>query len=121
VPAVLARPLIRRPGATASASPAALALRRLRHDREALAFALLLALLLVALLGAPLYASHVAGTTPAENHLTDRITLDGERTDVVSLDGIPIGPPGAGRISSAQTKTAGTSWSGSSTGGGPRS
>jgi peptide/nickel transport system permease protein len=92
VPAVLARTLIRRPDATASASPAALALRRLRHDREALAFALLLALVLVALLGAPLYASHVAGTTPAENHLTDQVTLDGERTDVVSLDGIPIGP-----------------------------
>lgn len=92
MPAVLARTLIRRPGATASASPAALALRRLRHDREALAFALLLALVLVALFCAPLYASLVAGTTPAENHLTDQVTVDGERTDVVSLDGIPIGP-----------------------------
>jgi hypothetical protein len=121
VPAVLARTPIRRPGATTSASPAALALRRLRHDREALAFALLLALMLVALLGAPLYASHVAGTTPAENHLTDQVMLDGERTDVVSLTASRSARRGAGRISSAQTKTAGTSWSGSCTGGGPRS
>jgi len=52
-----------RPGAT-SASPAALALRRLRHDREALGFALLFALLVGALFAAPLYASVVAGTTP---------------------------------------------------------
>ena len=80
-----------RPGAT-SASPAALALRRLRHDREALGFALLFALLVGALFAAPLYASVVAGTTPAENHLTDQVTSDGERIDVVSLDGIPIGP-----------------------------
>jgi peptide/nickel transport system permease protein len=92
VPAVLARPPSRRPGATASASPAALALRRLRQDREALVFALLLALMLVALLGAPLYATLVADTTPAENHLTDQVTVDGERVDVVSLDGTPIGP-----------------------------
>jgi hypothetical protein len=121
VPAVLARPPIRRPGATASGSPAALALRRLRHEREALVFALLLALMLVALLGAPLYATLVADTTPAENHLTDQVTVDGERVDVVSLDGIPIGPTWAGSTSSAQTRTAGTSWFGSCTGPGPRS
>lgn len=58
-----ARMLTSRANATPSASPAALALRRLRHDREALAFALLLALLLVAFIGAPLYASLVARTT----------------------------------------------------------
>ena len=47
---------------------------------------------MLALLAAPLYASEVAHTTPSENHLTDRTAVDGEPTDVVSLDGIPIGP-----------------------------
>lgn len=41
---------------------------------------------------APLYASQVAHTTPSENHLTDRTVVNGESTNVVSLEGIPIGP-----------------------------
>jgi peptide/nickel transport system permease protein len=75
-----------------SAGPWALALRRLRHDRSALAFGALFLLIVLALLAAPLYASDVAHTTPAENHLTSRTVVDGKPTDVVSLDGIPIGP-----------------------------
>jgi len=55
-------------------------------------FAALFLLILVAILAAPLYASEVAHTTPAENHLTDQTEVDGETVDVVSLDGIPIGP-----------------------------
>jgi peptide/nickel transport system permease protein len=47
---------------------------------------------LVVVLAAPLYASQVAHTTPAQNHLTDRAVVDGKPTNVVSLDGIPIGP-----------------------------
>jgi peptide/nickel transport system permease protein len=43
-------------------------------------------------LAAPLYASRVAHTTPSENHLTERIVIDGRQTDIVSLSGIPIGP-----------------------------
>jgi peptide/nickel transport system permease protein len=46
----------------------------------------------LALLAAPLYASEIAGTGPADNHLTDRIEIDGRPTDVVSLEGTPIGP-----------------------------
>jgi peptide/nickel transport system permease protein len=69
-----------------------LALRRLRRDRVALGFGVLFALGLVAFFAAPLYASQVAGTTPVENHLTDQITIDGERANVVSLEGVPIGP-----------------------------
>jgi peptide/nickel transport system permease protein len=46
----------------------------------------------LAVLTAPLYASQVAHTTPSENHLTDQTVIDGEPTDVVSLEGIPIGP-----------------------------
>lgn len=77
---------------TSSPGPGARALRRLLRDRAALAFGILFVLVLVAFLAAPLYASQVAGTTPAENHLTDQVTIDGEREDVVSLDGFPIGP-----------------------------
>ena len=49
-------------------------------------------------LAAPLWADHVAHTTPYKNHLTDQIVVDGEKTDVVSLDGIPIGPTWQGEF-----------------------
>ena len=49
-------------------------------------------MILLAILAAPLYASEVAHTTPSENHLTDKTVIDGKPTDVVSLDGVPIGP-----------------------------
>jgi peptide/nickel transport system permease protein len=55
-------------------------------------FGALFALILVAVLAAPLYASEIAGTTPSENHLTEQTVIDGEPTDIVSLEGIPIGP-----------------------------
>jgi len=48
--------------------------------------------IVVLILAAPLYASQVAHTTPSENHLTDRTLVNGEPTNVVSLEGIPIGP-----------------------------
>jgi len=80
------------PTPAVSAGLGTLALRRLRRDRAALAFGALFAVLLVALLAAPLYASQVAGTTPDANHLTDQVAIDGKQTDVVSVDGIPIGP-----------------------------
>jgi peptide/nickel transport system permease protein len=72
--------------------PWALALRRFRRDRAAVLFGWLVLLILLALLAAPLYASEVAHTTPEENHLTDQTTIDGKPTNVVSLDGVPIGP-----------------------------
>ena len=80
-----------RPGA-APAGPGAQAFRRLRRDRWALAWGALFLLLLVAFLAAPLYASAVAGTGPSDNHLTDQITVAGEREYIVSIEGIPIGP-----------------------------
>jgi peptide/nickel transport system permease protein len=55
-------------------------------------FGCLFALIVLAVLAAPMYASQVAHTTPSENHLTDQTVIDGERTNVVSLEGIPIGP-----------------------------
>jgi peptide/nickel transport system permease protein len=56
------------------------------------AFGVLFGLIVLAILLAPLYASEVAGTGPSDNHLSDRISVDGRETDVVSIDGIPIGP-----------------------------
>lgn len=41
---------------------------------------------------APIYADHVAETTPSDNHLSEQIEVDGETRDVVSLTGEPIGP-----------------------------
>jgi peptide/nickel transport system permease protein len=55
-------------------------------------FGAMFALIILAVLAAPLYASQVAHTTPSENHLTDQTVVDGEPTNVVSLEGVPIGP-----------------------------
>jgi hypothetical protein len=41
------------------------------------AFGVLLALIILALFGASLCVSRVAGTSPEENHLTDAVTIDG--------------------------------------------
>jgi peptide/nickel transport system permease protein len=72
--------------------PWRLGLRRLRRNKTALAFGFLFILLVAACLAAPLYAKHVAETTPTENHLSDTITVDGQQKNVVGLDGVPIGP-----------------------------
>jgi peptide/nickel transport system permease protein len=66
--------------------------RRFRRDRAAVGFGIFLALLLLAFFAAPLYAHRVAETTPEANHLTDTVTIDGKTHDVVSLEGLPIGP-----------------------------
>ena len=72
--------------------PWRLGLRRLRRNKVAIAFGLLFVLLVLACLGAPLWAKHVAHTGPNENHLSDQIEVGGETKNVVSLDGVPIGP-----------------------------
>src|SRR4051812_10500623 len=63
-----------------------------RRHKGALAFGALFVLLVASALLAPFFASHVAHTTASANHLSDQITVDGKKTDVVSLDGVPIGP-----------------------------
>ena len=75
-----------------------LAARRLRRDKTALAFGFLFILLVAACLAAPLWAEHVAHTTPEENHLSDVITVDGEQVNVVDFDGVPIGPTWQGEF-----------------------
>jgi peptide/nickel transport system permease protein len=85
-------------GDAVGASPWRLAVRRLRGDRVAIAAGVLFVVLVAICLAAPLWADHVAHTTPVKNHLTDKITIEGKRTDVVSLDGVPIGPTWKGEF-----------------------
>ncbi len=72
--------------------PWRLGFRRLKRNRVAIAFGVLFILLVLACVAAPLWAKHVAHTTPTENHLSDTIVVDGKKTNVVGLDGVPIGP-----------------------------
>jgi peptide/nickel transport system permease protein len=72
--------------------PWRLGARRLRRNKVALAFGFLFVLLVAACLAAPLWANHVAHTTPTANHLSDTIQVDGETKNVVGFDGVPIGP-----------------------------
>jgi peptide/nickel transport system permease protein len=72
--------------------PWRLGLRRLRRNKTALAFGGLFVLLVLACLAAPLWADNIAKTTPTENHLSDTLTIDGKKVNVVGLDGVPIGP-----------------------------
>ncbi|HEV7741178.1 MAG TPA: ABC transporter permease [Pseudolysinimonas sp.] len=82
----------------AGLGPWRLALRRLRRNRVALAFAALFVLIVLICLAAPLYANHVAHTDPFKNHLTDTIVINGQTKDVVAPDGVPIGPTYHGRF-----------------------
>jgi len=72
--------------------PWRLGLRRLRRNRVALAFGGLFVALVLSAAAAPVWAQHVAHSGPYTNHLSDTITVDGKRKNVVGLDGIPIGP-----------------------------
>ena len=63
----------------------------------ALGFGVLFLLIVLVCLAAPLWADHVAHTGPNENHITDKIMVDGQEAYVVSPDGTPIGPGWHGR------------------------
>jgi peptide/nickel transport system permease protein len=71
--------------------PWRLALRRLRHDRLSLVFGGLFVLLVVLAIAAPLWAN-VAGRGWDDTNETGQIEVGGEQVNVVSFDGIPIGP-----------------------------
>lgn len=71
--------------------PWRLAMRRLRRNRVALAFGVLFIVVVGVCVAAPLWAD-VAGTGPNRNHLLDTVTVGGEKRDVVSPDGVPLGP-----------------------------
>lgn len=92
--AELARDPAERPGL----GPWRLTARRLRRNKVALAFGVLFLALVASCLAAPLWAQHIADTTPEENHLSDTVVIDGETTDVVDVLGKPIGPTWSGRF-----------------------
>jgi peptide/nickel transport system permease protein len=75
----------------AGIGPWRLAFRRLRRNRVALAFLVVFVLLVAVTLAAPVW-ENLAGRDPLSNNLSGTVTVDGEKKDVVSTDGIPIGP-----------------------------
>jgi peptide/nickel transport system permease protein len=76
----------------AGISPWGLAWRRLRRNKVSLAFGVLFIVLVACAAAAPLWANHVAETTPSRNHISDVIKIDGKEREVVSFEGVPIGP-----------------------------
>ena len=76
----------------AERGPWSLALRRFLRNRLAVAFLGVFVLIVLFVLAAPLWAEHVAETGPNEEHIVEQITVDGEKRDVVSVEGKPIGP-----------------------------
>jgi peptide/nickel transport system permease protein len=72
--------------------PWKLAGRRLRRNKLALAFLGLFILLVVACLLAPFYSKHIAEIGPNTNNVTGTVDVRGHQENVVSLDGVPIGP-----------------------------
>jgi peptide/nickel transport system permease protein len=77
---------------SAERGPWSLALRRFLRNRLAVAFLFLFVLIVAFVMAAPLWANHVAGTGPNEEHTVDTVTVDGEEKDVVTPEGKPIGP-----------------------------
>jgi peptide/nickel transport system permease protein len=67
-------------------------LRRLKRNRTALAFGALFVVMVATALAAPIWSKQVANTSAFENRVSDQITVDGKKTDIVSPDGKPIGP-----------------------------
>src|SRR5690242_14694935 len=78
--------------------PYALAWRRLRRNKTALAFGALFLFVVIICMLAPVYAKHIAHTTPTANHVSDTFTIGGKEHDVVSVSGIPTGPTWHGRF-----------------------
>jgi peptide/nickel transport system permease protein len=62
------------------------------RNRVALAFGALFVAIVALCLLAPVYAKDVAHTGPNENHITETVELGGKQVDVVSPQGVPIGP-----------------------------
>jgi peptide/nickel transport system permease protein len=82
----------------AGVGPYRLAAVRLRRNKVALFFGALFLVIVVLCLLAPVYADKIAHTGPNENHVTEQIRVDGKLKDVVSPEGIPIGPTWQGHF-----------------------
>src|SRR5436305_14559771 len=72
--------------------PWRLAGRRLRRNKVALAFLALFIVLVAMCLLAPVYSHSIAQIAPNTNNVTGTINVNGHSENVVSLDGVPIGP-----------------------------
>lgn len=73
-------------------SPWYLAYRRLRRNRLALAALALFILIVAFSLAASVWAAKVAHTGPNTTHTLAKVTVDGEKREVVDPTGKPIGP-----------------------------
>ena len=74
------------------AGPTALAWRRLRRNKIAMIAGAVFLLAILACLLAPVYAAHVAHMGPNQNNVSGTVKVNGQRTEVVSIDDLPIGP-----------------------------
>lgn len=67
-------------------------MKALARNKVATAFGALFVMIVVLCLLAPLYAKDIARTGPDDNHITETVDVGGKRVDVVSPQGVPIGP-----------------------------
>jgi peptide/nickel transport system permease protein len=72
--------------------PWKLAARRLRRNYVAQGFLFLFLVLVLVCILAPLYASDIAHIGPNANNITGTVSVAGKAADVVSPDGVPVGP-----------------------------
>ena len=72
--------------------PYALAWRRLRRNKVALAFGIVFVVLVLLCLLAPVYSSDIAHIGPNTENITGTINQNGKQVNIVSLTDIPIGP-----------------------------
>jgi peptide/nickel transport system permease protein len=72
--------------------PWALALRRFLRNRVAVSFLGLFALIVVFVLAAPIWADDVAHTGPNKTHTLEKLTIGGQKREVVDIEGKPLGP-----------------------------
>jgi peptide/nickel transport system permease protein len=77
---------------TPAIGPWKLALRRLRRNRIAIGFGCVFMLIVVLCVLAPVYASDVAHIGPNVDNVTGTIKVGGHVKDIVSPQGLPIGP-----------------------------
>ena len=80
----------------------------MRRNKVALGFGVLFLLLVLFSVAAPLWADHVAHTGPNQNHITDKVLVDGRETYVVAPDGTRWGRDCGDATCSARTRTAAT-------------
>jgi peptide/nickel transport system permease protein len=72
--------------------PLADVMRRFFADRATTVGFAVLALIVLAATTAPWIAAHALGHSPYTQHMMDSVTLNGRQAEVVSGDGVPLGP-----------------------------